>query len=156
MHLIGIGGTGLSAIARVLLERRLQVSGSDRQLSALARSSAGGRCARCMWVTGPENIQGADLVIRSSAIADDNVEVQAALAEGIPVLKRSDFLGKLMEKQIGIAVAGTHGKTTTTAMTAWMLTALKQDPILYHRWGFRKLGQQCPCRKWAVFCDRGG
>jgi UDP-N-acetylmuramate--alanine ligase len=127
VHLIGIGGTGLSAIARVLLESGCQVSGSDQQLSALAQSlqEAG---ARVFVGHRAENIQGADLVIRSSAIADDNVEVQAALQRGIPVLKRSDFLGKLMENQIGIAIAGTHGKTTTTAMTAWMLTALKQDP----------------------------
>jgi UDP-N-acetylmuramate--alanine ligase len=127
VHLIGIGGTGLSAIARVLLESGCQVSGSDQQLSALARSlqEAG---ARVFVGHRAENIQGADLVIRSSAIGDENVEVQAALQQGIPVLKRSDFLGKLMESQIGIAVAGTHGKTTTTAMIAWVLTALKQDP----------------------------
>ena len=75
-----------------------------------------------------KNVQGAGLVIRSSAIPDDNPEVQAALAAGIPVLKRADFLGQLMEGRTGIAIAGTHGKTTTTAMIAWMLTALGQDP----------------------------
>ena len=73
-------------------------------------------------------MQGAGLVIRSSAIPDDNPEVQAALAAGIPVLKRADILGQLMEGRTGVAVAGTHGKTTTTAMIAWMLTALGQDP----------------------------
>lgn len=127
VHLIGIGGTGLSAIARVLLESGCRVSGSDQQLSALARSlqEAG---AQVYVGHRAENIQGADLVIRSSAIGDENVEVQAARREGILVLKRADFLGKLMENQIGIAVAGTHGKTTTTAMMAWVLTALKQDP----------------------------
>ena len=127
VHLIGIGGTGLSAIARVLLESGCQVSGSDQQLSPLARSlqEAG---IRVYMGHRAENILGAELVIRSSAIRDDNVEVQAALAAGIPVLKRSDFLGKLMENQFGIAIAGTHGKTTTTAMVAWMLTVLKQDP----------------------------
>ena len=127
VHLIGIGGTGLSAIARVLLESGCQVSGSDQHLSPLARSlqeagvqiSVGHRA---------ENIQGAELVIRSSAIQDDNVEVQAALRAGIPVMKRAEFLGKLMENKMGIAIAGTHGKTTTTSMIAWLLTALKQDP----------------------------
>ena len=76
----------------------------------------------------PENVAGADLVVRSSAIPDDNPEVIAARAAGIPVLKRADFLGSLMDGKTGIAVAGTHGKTTTTAMIAWMLTALGQDP----------------------------
>ncbi len=66
--------------------------------------------------------------MRSSAVPDDNVEVQAALAAGIPVLKRAQFLGRLMENHLGIAVAGTHGKTTTTAMIAWLLTCLGQDP----------------------------
>lgn len=127
VHLIGIGGAGLSAIARLLLESGCRVSGSDLQLSPLARSlqEAG---ARVSVGHKAENVQGAKLVIRSSAIRDDNVEVQAALAAGIPVLKRAEFLGKLMENCAGIAVAGTHGKTTTTAMIAWMLTALQQDP----------------------------
>jgi UDP-N-acetylmuramate--alanine ligase len=76
----------------------------------------------------PANIAGADLVVRSSAIPDDNSEVVAARAAGIPVLKRADFLGGLMAGKTGIAVAGTHGKTTTTAMIAWLLTALGQEP----------------------------
>ncbi len=127
VHLIGIGGTGLSAIARVLLENGYAVSGSDRSLSPLAQSlqQAG---VRVEIGHRPENILGADLVVRSSAIPDDNPEVVAALAAGIPVLKRSDFLGRLMAGRDGIAVAGTHGKTTTTAMIAWMLTAMGLDP----------------------------
>lgn len=76
----------------------------------------------------PRNIAGAEMVIRSSAIKDENPEVKAALLAGIPVYKRSDFLGRLMENKIGIGIAGTHGKTTTTAMIAWMLYALKRDP----------------------------
>lgn len=127
IHLIGIGGTGISSIARVLLERGYVVSGSDRALSSLALSlkNAGvqvfeGHCAA--------NIQGADLVVRSSAIPDDNVEVAAAHAAGIPVLKRSDFLGQMMEEDTSIAVAGSHGKTTTTDMLASTLTALGLDP----------------------------
>ena len=67
-------------------------------------------------------------MVRSSAIPDDNPEVTAARAARIPVLKRADFLGSLMEGKTGIAIAGTHGKTTTTAMIAWMLSALDQDP----------------------------
>jgi UDP-N-acetylmuramate--alanine ligase len=130
VHLIGIGGTGLSAIALVLLESGYTVSGSDRQLSPLAlRVQARG--AKVFAGHQAQNVQGADLVVRSSAVPDDNVEVLAAQAAGIPVLKRADFLGQLMSDppgKLGIAVAGTHGKTTTTAMIAWILTALGHDP----------------------------
>ena len=95
IHLIGIGGTGLSAIARVLLESGYTVSGSDRTLSPLAQSlrEAG---VRVDLGHRAENVFGADQVVRSSAIPDENPEVQAALAAGIPVLKRSDFLGQLI------------------------------------------------------------
>ena len=127
MHLIGIGGTGLSAIARVLLESGYTVSGSDRQRSPLAQAvEAAG--ARVFIGHAAENVRGAQLVIRSSAIPDDNPEVQAARRAGIPVLKRVDFLGRLLEDRLGIAIAGSHGKTTTTAMIAWVLTALGQQP----------------------------
>ncbi len=126
-HLIGIGGTGLSAIARVLLEQGHTVSGSDRQRSPLAQAveAAGGRV---YLGHAAGQIAGAQVVLRSSAIPDDNPEVQAALAQGIPVLRRADFLGALMQGQKCLAVAGTHGKTTTTAMLAWALTALGEDP----------------------------
>jgi len=128
--LIGIGGTGLSAIALVLLESGYTVSGSDRQLSPLALRVQE-RGARVFAGHQAQNVQGAELVVRSSAVPDDNVEVRAAQQAGIPVLKRADFLGRLMSEppgNLGIAVAGTHGKTTTTAMIAWMLTALGHDP----------------------------
>jgi UDP-N-acetylmuramate--alanine ligase len=127
VHLIGIGGAGLSAIALLLLQSGYTVSGSDRQLSPLAKSvEAAG--ARLYAGHRAEHVSGADLVVRSSAVPDDNVEVQAARQAGIPVYKRADFLGQLMAGRQGIAIAGTHGKTTTTAMIAWMLTALGQDP----------------------------
>jgi UDP-N-acetylmuramate--alanine ligase len=127
VHLIGIGGTGLSAIARVLLESGYTVSGSDLQESPLGQAvQAAG--AQVFVGHAAENIAGANLIVRSSAIPNSNVEVQAALSASIPVLKRADFLGQLMAGRLGIAVAGTHGKTTTTAMIAWVLTALGQDP----------------------------
>jgi UDP-N-acetylmuramate--alanine ligase len=127
IHLIGIAGSGLSAIALVLLESGYTVSGSDRQPSPLSRRLEGAG-AQVFYGHRSENVAGADLVVRSSAVPDDNVEVQAARAFGIPVLKRSDFLGQLLNGRTTIAVAGTHGKTTTTAMIAWMLTALGKDP----------------------------
>jgi UDP-N-acetylmuramate--alanine ligase len=127
VHLIGIGGSGLSAIARLLMESGWSVSGSDRQLSPLAEQL---QATGVRFTLGhqPENVSGADFVIRSSAIPDDNVEVLAAREANIPVLKRADFLGELMAGRYGIAVAGTHGKTTTTAMIAWLLVSLGQDP----------------------------
>lgn len=127
VHLIGIGGSGLSAIARVLLESGYTVSGSDNVNSPLAQnlSSSG---IRVYNGHNAQNIIGADIVVRSSAIPDSNPEVQAALKNGIPVKKRSDFLGQIMLDHSSIAVAGTHGKTTTTAMIAWTLTMLGQDP----------------------------
>jgi UDP-N-acetylmuramate--alanine ligase len=126
-HFIGIGGTGLSAIARVLLERGSQVSGSDLILSPAAEE------LREMGVKifighDPANVSGADLIIRSSAIPDNNVEVQAGKAAGVPVIKRVDFLADLTAGKKVIAVAGTHGKTTTTAMIAWCLSQMGKDP----------------------------
>ncbi|MEX1071501.1 MAG: UDP-N-acetylmuramate--L-alanine ligase [Anaerolineales bacterium] len=127
IHFVGIGGTGLSAIARVLLERGEHVTGSDREDSALAQNlrAAG---ARITIGHDAKNINGAVRVIRSSAVGDDNVEVQAAHQKRIPVLKRAQFLNEILEDQQVIAVAGSHGKTTTSAMVAWILTALNQRP----------------------------
>ncbi len=127
IYLIGIGGTGLSAIARVLLEMGHTVSGSDRAESSFTRDlqSAG---VTVHIGHSPKNIAGAELVVRSSAIPDGHPEVAAARAAGIPVLKRADFLASLMEGKNCIAIAGTHGKTTTSAMIAWMLSELNQDP----------------------------
>ncbi len=127
VHFIGIGGTGLSAIARLLLEMGYTVSGSDRVLSPFAEGLK--RDGAAVHVGHDAiHVAGADWVVRSSAVADDNPEVREARARGIPVYKRADFLGRLMEDRNGIAVAGTHGKTTTTAMIAWMLFALGRDP----------------------------
>lgn len=127
VHMIGIGGSGLSAIARVLLERGVRVSGSDRQESPATQSlrDAG---AHVLIGHRAENILGADLIVRSSAVTDENVEVQAARAAGLPVLKRAEFLGQMLEGYQVIAIAGTHGKTTTTAMVSWMLEALGEKP----------------------------
>jgi len=127
VHFIGIGGSGLSAIARVLKESGYMVTGSDMAMSPFAADlqSAG---VQIHLGHAAANVHGADWVVRSSAISDGNVEVQAAMAAGIPVFRRADFLGKFMEDKDGIAVAGTHGKTTTTAMIAFMLTELGLQP----------------------------
>jgi UDP-N-acetylmuramate--alanine ligase len=126
-HFIGIGGTGLSAIALILCQQGYLVSGSDQQESSYTqRLRAAG--ATIYLGQDPSQVQGADVVIRSSAVPDHNPEVQAAWAAGIPVQKRQDFLGDWMVKKIGIGVAGTHGKTTTTALLALALQQLGADP----------------------------
>ena len=126
-HFIGIGGTGLAPIARVLLEKGHQVSGSDRILSPLAKDlQALG--VQVYLGHDPKHVEDADMVIRSSAVKEDNPEVRAAIQLQIPVLKRSEFLKRLVGNQECIAIAGTHGKTTTTAMIAWELASLRLDP----------------------------
>jgi len=127
VHLIGIGGAGLSAIARVLLEQGAEVSGSDLVISPVAEALA----RDGVWVFeghDAENVVGADLVVVSSAVPEDNVEVQSARATGISVLKRPAFLGCMMEGKQSVAVAGAHGKTTTTAMISTMLLEVGRDP----------------------------
>ncbi|WP_420641859.1 UDP-N-acetylmuramate--L-alanine ligase [Candidatus Leptofilum sp.] len=129
IHLIGIGGSGISAIAKVLLGRGFTVSGSDMQAneSTAALANEG---ATIYQNHAAENIAGADLLVISSAIPEDNPEVQAARAIDIPVMKRSDFIGNLMADRIGIAIAGTHGKTTTTGMIAHILMEAELDPTV--------------------------
>ena len=102
VHLIGIGGSGLSAIARLLKESGYTVTGSDRMLSTFAADLQA--CGVTIYIGHhPRNIQGADWIVRSSAIPDTNIEVLAAKQANIPVYKRADFLGKLMEDKTGIA-----------------------------------------------------
>jgi UDP-N-acetylmuramate--alanine ligase len=127
VHFVGIGGAGLSAIAQVLLESGYTVSGSDEAVSPFAQSlAAKGAVVRVGH--SAKNLNGAEMVIISSAVPADNVEVLTAQAKGIPVLKRADFLGQLMEGRLGIAVAGAHGKTTTTGLIAFMLDQAALDP----------------------------
>lgn len=129
LHLVGIGGSGMSAIARVLLGRGFVVSGSDKVLNELTADlqTIG---ATIFQEHQAGHIAGAEAVVISSAVSADNPEVQAAQAQGIPVLKRADLLGHLMAGYIGIAVAGSHGKTTTTGMIAQVLMAAGLDPTV--------------------------
>jgi len=127
VHMIGIGGIGLSAIARILLAWGAHVSGSDLHLSPLTDGLAS-LGIEIFEGHDVSHIEGATLVIMSSAIPADNMEVVAARERGIPVLKRSDILGEMMAGRHGIAVAGTHGKTTTTAMISYLLMEAGCDP----------------------------
>ncbi len=149
-HLIGIGGTGLSAIARILFERGNAVSGSDMLLSPLAQELI--NLGIPVSIGHDENnISDADIVIRSSAIPDSNPEVKAALAVAIPILKRRDFLAELTAGSKVIAVAGTHGKTTTTAMIAWCLSALGSDPSYVIGGSAKNLGSNAHAGKGKYF-----
>jgi UDP-N-acetylmuramate--alanine ligase len=127
VHFIGIGGAGLSAIARVLMERGAKISGSDLVRSPVAEALARDG-ARVFTGHRAENVTGAELVVVSSAVPASNVEVQVARSVGVPVLKRPEFLGQLMDGYVGVAVAGTHGKTTTTAMLSSIFMEAGCDP----------------------------
>ncbi|MEX0798459.1 MAG: UDP-N-acetylmuramate--L-alanine ligase, partial [Bacteriovoracaceae bacterium] len=127
LHFIGIGGIGMSGIAEVLLNLGYKVSGSD-----LARSSVVSRLeelgAKIYIGHRAENAQKADIVIYSSAVAKDNSELKAAKDQKIPTIKRAEMLAELMRLKFGIAVAGSHGKTTTTSFLATVLTKLNFKP----------------------------
>ncbi len=127
IHFVGIGGAGMSGIAEVLLNLGYSVSGSDLRVSAVtARLTRLGAAIRLGHAA--EHIAGCDVVVISSAVAEDNPEVTAARAARVPVVPRAEMLAELMRFRYGIAVAGTHGKTTTTSLTASLLAEGGLDP----------------------------
>ena len=127
IHFVGIGGSGMSGIAEVLLNLGYAVQGSDlKHGEATERLQQLG--ARVMLGHRAENVDGADVVVVSSAINAANPEVARALAERVPVVKRAEMLGELMRFRYSIAVAGTHGKTTTTSLMASVLAEGGTDP----------------------------
>ncbi len=127
VHFVGVGGSGMSGIAEVLVNLHYRVSGSDIAESPVVDRL---RSSGVEVVIGHhvDNIKDSDVVVVSSAIDQSNPEVNAALQAGIPVIPRAEMLGELMRFQPGIAVAGTHGKTTTTSLVAAILTAGDLDP----------------------------
>ena len=129
IHLVGIGGTGMNGIAEVLLNLGYEVSGTDlsqneatRRLSHLGANVHIGHKA--------ERVTGADVVVISSAIKNNNVEVEEARRQKIPIIPRAEMLAELMRMKMGIAVAGSHGKTSTTSMVAQVLEADGFDPTI--------------------------
>jgi UDP-N-acetylmuramate--alanine ligase len=127
VHFIGIGGAGMSGIAEVLLTLRYMVSGSDLSENASTRRLR--QLGAKVHIGHDEaHIAGADAVVLSTAVTDDNAEVAAARARGIPLVPRALMLAELMRLKQGIAVAGTHGKTTTTSLVASVLAEGGLDP----------------------------
>lgn len=130
IHFVGIGGIGMSGIAELLLNLGYRVSGSDLHGSAITERLAelGGRICKGHQA---ENVGTADVVVTSSAISPTNPEVIEARRLHIPVIQRAEMLAELMRlKKFGIAIAGSHGKTSTTSMVSWMMAQAKLDPTI--------------------------
>jgi UDP-N-acetylmuramate--alanine ligase len=127
VHLVGIGGAGMSGIARILHQRGDVVTGSDQAASPFSDSLAD--LGVKVWIGhSADHGVGADVVVASSAVSEANVELAAARAAGVPVLRRDAFLPELTAGSKVVAVAGTHGKTTTTGWIAWVLRQAGRDP----------------------------
>ncbi|MDX1382602.1 MAG: UDP-N-acetylmuramate--L-alanine ligase [Thermoanaerobaculia bacterium] len=129
VHFVGVGGAGMSGIAELLLDYDLSVSGSDLSLSdTTSRLSALGVDVKAGH--DPAHVEGADIVVISSAVPPDNPEVVAAREAGIPIVRRAEMLAEMMRLKYGIAVAGSHGKTTTTSLVGLLLTEGGLDPTV--------------------------
>ncbi|UWQ20753.1 UDP-N-acetylmuramate--L-alanine ligase [Jannaschia sp. W003] len=129
IHFVGIGGIGMSGIAEVLLGQGFAVQGSDLKRSKIT-DRLGEKGARVFIGQDAANLDGAEVVVISSAIKPGNPELDAARARGLPVVRRAEMLAELMRLKSNVAVAGTHGKTTTTTMVSALLDAGKLDPTV--------------------------
>ena len=139
IHFVGIGGIGMSGIAELLVNLGYRVSGSDRAVSDITERLQG-LGARIYQGHKAEQVLGADVVVISSAIPKDNIEVRAARARAIPVIPRAEMLAELMRMKYGLAVAGTHGKTTTTSLLAVICAEAGLDPTVVVGGRLRSLG----------------
>ncbi len=129
IHMVGIGGSGMSGIAEVLLNLGHTVYGSD-----MGESAAVKRLRELGAIIsighGADNVGNVEVLVKSTAISEDNPEVQAARSRGIPIIPRAEMLAELMRLRQGIAIAGTHGKTTTTSLAASIFDAADRDPTV--------------------------
>lgn len=132
IHFVGVGGSGMSGIAEVLLNLGYRITGSDLSDSATLRRLAGLGIGTFVGHAAA-HIEGADAVVTSTAVQSDNPEVLAAREKRIPVVPRALMLAELMRLKQGIAIAGTHGKTTTTSLVASVLDAAGLDPTCDRR-----------------------
>ena len=127
IHFVGIGGSGMCGIAEVLLNQGYEISGSD--ISANASVKRLTNAGAIVFIGHSEtNIDGADVVVKSSAVTVENPEITSARERGIPVVRRAEMLAELMRYRHGIAIAGTHGKTTTTSLITAILAEAGRDP----------------------------
>jgi UDP-N-acetylmuramate--alanine ligase len=129
IHLVGVGGSGMSGIAEILLNLGYRVTGSDLKRNDAVERLEGLGAKVCVGHDAA-NIEGAHVVVYSSAVSRDNIEVQVARHRGVPVIPRAEMLAELMRLKYGIAVAGTHGKTTTTSMIGAVLAEARLDPTI--------------------------
>jgi UDP-N-acetylmuramate--alanine ligase len=129
IHFIGIGGIGMSGIAEFLYNQGLEISGSDLKKTDVTRhlESLG---IRIEEGHNPTLVKDVDVVVKSSAVKDDNPEIQAAKAMRIPVIRRAEMLAEITRMSFSIGISGTHGKTTTTSMTGLVLEAAGLDPTI--------------------------
>ena len=127
LHFIGIGGAGMGGIAEVLLNEGYKVTGSDINENAVVQRLVG-LGAKINIGHAEANVENASVVVVSSAIDETNVEIKAARAKRIPIVRRAEMLAELMRFRFGIAIAGTHGKTTTTSLIASIFAEAEQDP----------------------------
>jgi UDP-N-acetylmuramate--alanine ligase len=129
IHFVGIGGSGMSGIAEVLINQEYEVSGSDKSETSVTThlKSLG---AKIFFNHAPENIDGAQVVVMSSAIDPSNPEIIRAKEIMVPVIPRAEMLAELMRMKYGIAIAGTHGKTTTTSLVSTVLAGGELDPTV--------------------------
>ena len=139
IHFVGIGGIGMSGIAEILAERGVKVSGCDLKPSA-ASDLLSSRGIRVSIGHDPAHLEGVDLVVVTSAIHGAHAEVDAARARHIPVMKRKEVLGALVNDKRGVGVSGTHGKTTTSAMIAVVLEEAGLDPTIVIGGMLRNIG----------------
>lgn len=130
IHCVGIGGIGLSALAEILADRGYIVSGSDAKESEMTHRLLASGIKVFIGQEG-KNVDGADLLVYSAAVAADNPEIERAKELNIPIITRGELLGALMDEyEVAIAVSGTHGKTTTTSMISLILDNAKKDPTI--------------------------
>jgi UDP-N-acetylmuramate--alanine ligase len=129
IHFVGIGGIGMSGIAELLMNQGFQISGSDMNSTPITEHLKN-KGAQVAQGHDPKLITDADVVVKSSAVKDDNPEIAAALARKIPVIRRAEMLSEIMRMSYGIGIAGTHGKTSTTSMVGSVLSAAELDPTV--------------------------
>lgn len=129
IHLVGIGGSGMSGIAEVLIQLGYKITGSDIKKTVVTERLEG-LGAKIAYSHKEDNVKDAGVLVYSSAIRRENPEIRAAQIMGIPIIPRAEMLCELMRMKEGIAIAGTHGKTTTTSIVAWMLKFSGYDPTV--------------------------